>query len=338
MYHPGCWVYVRGAIMSFPVTRMRRLRANPEIRALVRETKVSVDDFIMPLFLVPGTGVRKPISSLEGQFHFSVDTVGEFSRRIYDAGIPAVLLFAIPETKDDTGSSAWNDKGIIQEAVRAIKKASPDLLVITDLCFCEYTSHGHCGILDRNGVLDNDATLDIVVRQTLSHAGAGADIIAPSGMIDGCIRVMRQALDESSFEMLPLMGYSAKFASGFYGPFREAVQSAPSHGDRKSYQMDPGNVLEALREVELDIEEGADMVMVKPALPYLDVLAKVKEHFGMPTAAYNVSGEYAMIKCAAAKGLIDYERVVDETLLSIRRAGADMIITYFALEVAERTC
>ena len=321
--------------MAFPLTRMRRLRMNPEVRSMVRETRVAPEDFIMPLFLVPGRNVKEPISSLDGLFHFSVDIVPEYAKRIQDAGIPAILLFAIPETKDDTGSSAWDDNGIVQQAIRNIKKACPDLLVVTDLCFCEYTAHGHCGIL-KEGMLDNDATLSIIVKQTLSHARAGADIIAPSGMIDGSVRAMRHALDESSFETLPIMGYSAKFASGFYGPFREAVQSAPSHGDRKSYQMDPANAKEALREVQLDIEEGADIVMVKPALPYLDIIAKVKERFEMPTAAYNVSGEYAMIKAAAAKGLIDYERVVDETLLSIKRAGADIIISYFSLEVAEK--
>lgn len=321
--------------MTFPVTRLRRLRSTPELRNFVRETKVNREDFVMPLFLVPGSGVKKAISSLDGQFHFSVDTVTEYAKRIYDAGIVSVLLFAIPESKDDTGSSAWSDKGIVQEAIRRIKKETPNLLVVTDLCFCEYTSHGHCGIL-KDGKLDNDATLDIILKQTLSHAKAGADIIAPSGMIDGCVKVMRQGLDEAGYQTLPIMAYSAKFASGFYGPFREAVQSAPSQGDRKGYQMDPANAREALREVALDIEEGADIVMVKPALPYLDIIAKVKDQFGMPTAAYNVSGEYAMIKAAAARGLIDYERVVDEALISIKRAGADIIISYFALEVAEK--
>jgi len=321
--------------MGFPFTRLRRLRSTPELRNLIRETRVNPEDFVMPLFLVPGSGVKKPITSLDGQFHFSVDTICEYAKRIYDSGITAVLLFAIPEYKDDTGSSAWNEKGIVQEAIRRIKKEVPGLIVITDLCFCEYTSHGHCGIL-KDAKLDNDATLEIIIKQTLSHARAGADMIAPSGMLDGCVGAMRQALDEEGFNMLPIMAYSAKFASGFYGPFRDAVQSAPSEGDRKGYQMDPGNAREALREVALDIEEGADIVMVKPALPYLDVIARVKEEFQMPTAAYNVSGEYAMIKAAAAQNLIDYERVRDETLLSIKRAGADIIISYFALEVAEQ--
>ncbi|NMC63890.1 MAG: porphobilinogen synthase [SAR324 cluster bacterium] len=321
--------------MGFPSTRLRRLRSTPELRNLIRETKINPEDFVMPLFLVPGSDVKKPVTSLDGQFHFSVDRICDYAKRIYDSGITAVLLFAIPEYKDDTGSSAWNEKGIIQEAIRRIKKAVPRLIVITDLCFCEYTSHGHCGIL-KDGKLDNDATLEIIIKQTLSHAQAGADMIAPSGMLDGCVGAMRRALDEEGFNMLPIMAYSAKFASGFYGPFRDAVQSAPSEGDRRGYQMDPGNAREALREVALDIEEGADIVMVKPALPYLDVIARVKDEFQMPTAAYNVSGEYAMIKAAAAHNLIDYERVRDEALLSIKRAGADVIISYFALEVAEQ--
>ena len=321
--------------MKFPRTRLRRLRTSPQLRSMVRETKVSPEDLIMPMFLVPGKNIINPIKSLSGLNHWSVDTAVTHAKDIFDAGIPSTLLFAIPETKDDTGSSAWDDNGIIQQAIRAIKEEVPGLLIITDLCFCEYTSHGHCGIL-KNGILDNDATLDIIVKQTLSHARAGADIIAPSGMIDGAVGAMRQALDESGFNMLPIMAYAAKFASGYYGPFREAVQSAPSEGDRKGYQMDPGNGREAIRETALDIEEGADMVMVKPALPYLDVISEVKRTFSMPTVAYNVSGEYAMIKCAAENNLIDYERVVDETLISIKRAGADMIISYFSLEFAKR--
>jgi len=288
----------------------------------------------MPLFLVPGQKVKSEIPSMPGQYHFSIDTVGEEAQKIYSLGIPAVLLFGIPEEKDESGSHACDEQGIIQKGVAAIKKACPDLVVITDLCFCEYTSHGHCGAII-NSQVDNDLTLQMIVNQTISHANAGADMIAPSGMMDGAVAAMRAGLDQGGFTHLPIMAYSAKFCSAFYGPFREAVQSAPQFGDRRSYQMDPANRLEALREVELDIQEGADIVMVKPALAYLDVISAVKEKFGMPTAAYNVSGEYAMVKAAASKGWIDEQRIVVETLTAIKRAGCDIIITYFAVEFAE---
>lgn len=320
--------------MPFPQNRLRRLRGNSIVRELVRETELKVSDFIAPLFVVPGKQIISQIKSLPGQFRWSVDTGVEHTKKLAAFGVKAVLLFGIPEEKDEIGSGSWKENGIVQTAIRAIKKEVPEVVVITDLCFCEYTSHGHCGIVT-DGKLDNDKTLDSIVKQTLSHAHAGADMIAPSGMIDGSVRVMRQALDESSFKDLPIMSYSAKFASSFYGPFREAVQSAPSFGDRNSYQIDPANIQEALREVESDINEGADIVMVKPALPYLDVIHAVKEKFGVPLAAYNVSGEYAMIKAAAEKGWIDGQRAMEESLLSIKRAGADLIISYFAEEFAQ---
>jgi porphobilinogen synthase len=321
--------------MTFPITRMRRLRGNPLVRRMVRETRLHVSNLIMPLFVVPGSKVRKPIGSMPGQFNLSVDMAVEEAKRIRDLGIPAALLFAIPDFKDETGSAAWQDDGIIQQTIRGIKEQVSDLSVITDLCFCEYTSHGHCGIM-HGEKLDNDATLEIIVKQTLSHARAGADMIAPSGMIDGAVGAIRKGLDQHSFSDVPIMAYSAKFASAFYGPFREAVQSAPQFGDRKSYQMDPANIEEALREVALDIEEGADIVMVKPAMAFLDVLHAVKTRFQMPTAAYNVSGEYAMVKAAAEKGWIDGNRIMLEILNGIRRAGADMIISYFAMDYAKQ--
>ncbi|MGI6524633.1 MAG: porphobilinogen synthase [Bdellovibrionota bacterium] len=320
--------------MAFPTTRLRRLRRSAELRDLVRETNFDVKDLIAPLFVVCGENKKEEISSLPKQYHFSVDTLLEEVSRLKKLGVTACLLFGVPEYKDETGSAACKDDGVVQCAVRAIKKHLPQMLVITDLCFCEYTSHGHCGILCGTE-LDNDRTLEIIAAQALSHARAGADIIAPSGMIDGAVQCIRKALDGAGFQSVAIMSYAAKFSSSFYGPFREAAQSAPSFGDRKGYQMDPANVLEALREVELDILEGADIVMVKPALSYLDVLYRVKERFQVPTAAYQVSGEYAMIKAAAARGWIDEMKIVQETLLSIKRAGADMIITYFAGEVAE---
>lgn len=301
---------------------------------MVRETRLSVDNLMMPLFLVPGKGVKKEIPSLPGLFHLSVDAAVDEAKRLRDLGIKSVLLFAIPEYKDDVGSSGSQKNGIVQKAVRALKEDVPSLCVCTDLCFCEYTSHGHCGIIHENDV-DNDATLKILAEQALSHAEAGADIIAPSGMMDGTITTLRASLDDNKFTQTILMSYAAKFASGFYGPFRDAVQSTPEFGDRRTYQMDSANISEALREVEIDISEGADIVMVKPALAYLDVIYAVKERFHVPTAAYNVSGEYAMVKAAAAKGWIDGTRVMLETLLSLRRAGSDIIITYFAKEYAE---
>ena len=321
--------------MAFPVNRMRRLRKTATLRDLVRETSLSSKDLVAPLFIVPGAGIKREISSLPGQYHLSLDQLANEASKIYDLGIPAVLLFGIPESKDEIGSSACKEDGIIQKSIRELKKQVPELLVISDLCFCEYTSHGHCGVI-KNREVDNDATLKIIVEQTLSHAQAGADIIAPSGMIDGCVGAMRHGLDENQFENVSIMGYSAKFASAFYGPFREAVDSAPEFGDRRSYQMDPCNINEAIREVALDIEEGADIVMVKPAMSFLDVIARVKAEFEYPTACYNVSGEYAMIKAAAAKGWIDEEQVAYESLLSMKRAGADIIISYFAKDIASK--
>lgn len=289
---------------------------------------------IAPLFVVPGEKVKREIGSMPGQYQLSVDTAVAKANQLYELGVKSVILFAIPESKDEIGSSAWNPKGIIPQAIKAMKRELPELQVITDLCFCEYTSHGHCGVM-KDGVLQNDETLGNLVRQSLVHAEAGADMIAPSGMLDGMVRSLRHGLDEGGFTDLPIMSYAAKFASAFYGPFREAVQSAPEYGDRKSYQMDPGNLEEAMREVALDIEEGADIIMVKPAMSFLDVVREVKTRFNMPTAVYNVSGEYAMIKAAAQKGWIDEQRVMLEVLTSMKRAGADIIITYFAEAFAD---
>jgi porphobilinogen synthase len=320
--------------MRFPTYRPRRLRRNENFRRLIRETKLSVDDLIMPLFIVPGTRVTNPISSMPGIAQLSVDRAVEECKAIRDLAIPGVILFGIPDHKDAVGSDAYNDNGIIQQALRAIKEQVPGLLLITDVCFCEYTDHGHCGIIKGQDV-DNDATLEILVKESLSHARAGADMVAPSDMMDGRIGAIRQALDREGFPHIPIMAYSAKFASGFYGPFREAAESTPQFGDRRSYQMDPPNAEEALREVELDIAEGADIVMVKPALPYLDIIRRVKEKFGYPVAAYNVSGEYAMIKAAALNGWLDEQRVMMEALTGIKRAGADIILTYFAKDAAK---
>jgi len=320
--------------MRFPIYRPRRLRRNENFRRLVRETKLSVDDLIMPLFIVPGTRVTNPISSMPGISQLSVDRAVEECKAIRDLGIPGVILFGIPDHKDALGSDAYKEDGIIQRALGALKEQVPGLLLITDVCFCEYTDHGHCGIIKGQDV-DNDATLEILVKESLSHARAGADMVAPSDMMDGRIGAIRQALDGEGFPHVPIMAYSAKFASGFYGPFREAAESTPQFGDRRSYQMDPPNAEEALREVELDIAEGADIVMVKPALPYLDIIRRVKEKFGYPLAAYNVSGEYAMIKAAALNGWLDEERVMMEALTGIKRAGADIILTYFAKEAAK---
>ena len=320
--------------MSFPINRLRRLRRTPSLRRMVRETRVLPSDLISPIFVVPGAGLRRPIASLPGQYQLSVDCAKEEAKGIYGLGIPAVLLFGVPETKDEIGSSAWSEHGVVQRAVSAIKEEVPGLIVITDLCFCEYTSHGHCGLI-RAGDVDNDATLQILAKQSLSHAQAGADIIAPSGMIDGAVMTIRQCLDENGFSQTAVLSYAVKFASSFYGPFREAAQCAPQFGDRKTYQMDPANIEEALREAALDVEEGADMIMIKPALAYLDIIRLVKDEFGLPTAAYNVSGEYAMLKAAAERGWLDASKAMIESLTAIRRAGADMIVTYFAREFAE---
>ena len=319
--------------MSFPIHRPRRLRRNENLRRMTRETHLRVDDLIMPLFIVPGTGVENPIGAMPGIAQLSVDRAAEECQQIRDLGIPGVILFGIPDEKDTVGSDAYNDNGIIQRALRALKEEVPGLTLITDVCLCEYTDHGHCGLIKGNDV-ENDATLELLVKESLSHVRAGADMVAPSDMMDGRVGAIRQALDREGFPHIPIMAYASKFASGFYGPFREAAESTPQFGDRRSYQMDPANGDEALREVALDIEEGADIVMVKPALPYLDIIRRVKEKFGYPLAAYNVSGEYAMLKAAALNGWLDEERVMLESLTSIRRAGADLILTYFAKDAA----
>lgn len=319
--------------MEFPGYRPRRLRKNEPLRRMVRETRLNADNLIMPLFVVPGSRVSNPVASMPGVAQLSIDYLVEECKSIRDLGIPAVILFGIPEAKDSAGTGAYNDNGVVQQAVRTLKKQVPGLVVITDVCLCEYTDHGHCGVVV-DGDVDNDATLDLLVKEALSHAKAGADMVAPSDMMDGRVGVIREALDEEGFDQVPIMAYAAKFASGFYGPFRDAAESTPQFGDRRSYQMDPPNADEALREVRLDIEEGADIVMVKPALPYLDLIWRVKETFGYPLAAYNVSGEYAMIKAAAQKGWLDEERVMMEMLIGIRRAGADLILTYFAKDAA----
>ncbi len=323
---------------GFPTARPRRLRYNPLVRELVRETVVSVNDLILPLFVRPGQGVRQEISSMPGNFQLSPDTLIEEIESARELGIKAFLLFGIPEYKDATGSSALKDEGIVQQSLRGVRKAvGKDVLLLTDECFCEYTDHGHCGILHQKGNqldVDNDATLKILAEQCLSHARAGADVIAPSGMMDGMVGAIRRGLDAAGFDHIPILSYAAKYASGFYGPFREAAESPPQFGDRNTYQMDPANGDEAMKEVALDLEEGADMIMVKPALSYLDIIRRVKEKYRVPVAAYNVSGEFAMVKAAAAKGWIDERRITMEILTSRRRAGADMILTYHARDFA----
>ena len=320
--------------VSFPNTRMRRLRYNPIVRKMVTETTVSVDDLIMPLFVCPGTNVSNPIKSMPGNFQLSVDNIVKECKEIWDLGVKSVLLFGIPEHKDEDGSVACEHNGIVQRALRAIKEAVPGMCLVADVCNCEYTTHGHCGpIVD--GDVENDMTLEILAKQAVSLAEAGADIIAPSDMMDGRIAIIREELDEAGFYKIPIMSYAAKYASGFYGPFRDAAESAPKFGDRSTYQMNPANSDEAVREVMLDIEEGADIVMVKPALSYLDIIHRVKTEFKMPVAAYNVSGEFSMVKAAAANGWIDENRVMMEIMTSIKRAGADIIITYHAKEVAK---
>lgn len=314
---------------NFPAKRLRRLRYNPLVRDMVRETELSKNDFIYPLFVVPGIKVKKPVKSMPGVFQMSIDVVVEECKEVAELGIPAIILFGIPDHKDEVGSGAYDEKGIIQNAVRAIKKEVKNLLVITDVCMCEYTSHGHCGVLNGEEIL-NDQTVELLAKEALTHAQAGADIIAPSDMMDGRVAAIRKILDDNGYQNIPIMSYAAKYSSGYYGPFRDAAESAPAFGDRRSHQMDIANSSEALREVETDIEEGADIVMVKPAGPYLDVIYRVKQKFGMPTAAYQVSGEYAMIKAAGQNGWIDEERVMIESLTAIKRAGADMFLTYFA--------
>jgi len=319
--------------MYFPIYRPRRLRKNETLRRMVRETKLSPDDFIYPLFVTPGRKVRKEISSMPGVAQLSVDLAVEEAREAHRLGIPAVLLFGIPRKKDLRGTEGYARTGIVQQAIRAIKGEIPDLAVITDVCLCEYTSHGHCGLIVK-GEVDNDATLTLLSKMALSHAEAGADMVAPSDMMDGRVKAIRETLDKRGFQHLPIMAYAAKHASGFYGPFREAAESTPQFGDRKSYQMDPANAREAVREAALDVQEGADIIMVKPALPYLDIIRAFREEFDLPVAAYNVSGEYSMIKAACQRGWLEEERVMMEVLTAIKRAGADLIITYFAKDAA----
>ena len=319
--------------MPYPFYRPRRLRKSALLRKMVRETVLRTDDLVLPLFAVHGRGVREPISSMPGQARLSIDELLRECKDAASMGIPAVLLFGLPQEKDPRGSEAYAEDGIIQQAVRAVKETIPDLLVITDVCLCEYTSHGHCGIVE-DGRVRNDPTVDLIARTAVSHAEAGADMVAPSDMMDGRVGAIRESLDEAGYEETPIMAYSAKYASAFYGPFREAAGSTPQFGDRRAYQMDPANGLEAMREVALDVDEGADIVMVKPALPYLDIISRVKSDFGLPVAAYSVSGEYAMIRAAGQLGWLDEARTIMEALTSIRRAGADIIITYFAKDAA----
>ena len=320
--------------MAFPITRLRRLRSNPITRDMMRETTVSAANLIMPLFAVKGENIKNPIPSMPGQYQMSIDLIVEKCKHLNSLGIKSVLLFGIPDHKDETGECAAHDHAIIPETIRAIKAQVPEMYVIADVCNCEYTTHGHCGTLV-NGDVDNDSTLETLAKQCVAFAKAGVDMVAPSDMMDGRVGRIRKALDDNGFTNLPIMAYSAKYASAFYGPFRDAAESAPKFGDRKTYQMDPANSNEAMREIDLDIIEGADIVMVKPALPYLDIVRRAKDTFNMPLCAYNVSGEYSMVKAAAANGWIDEKRIVSEILLSIRRAGADMIITYHAEEAAQ---
>jgi porphobilinogen synthase len=319
--------------MSFPVHRLRRLRKTELLRGLVRETRLSVANFIYPMFVCPGLNIRQEVSSMPGVFQQSADKIVEDCREVELLGIPGVILFGLPETKDARGASSLQKDGVVQRAIEAIRKAKLNLIVITDVCLCEYTDHGHCGVIE-NGEIANDATLEILAEQSLSHARAGADIVAPSDMMDGRVAAIRKKLDENGFQDLPILSYAAKYCSGFYGPFREAADSAPQFGDRRSYQMDPANAREALKEVALDVEEGADMVMIKPALPYLDIITRVRQEFPVPIAAYNVSGEYSMVKAAAQNGWLDEKRAALEILTGIQRAGADIILTYHAKDAA----
>lgn len=319
--------------MLFPDYRPRRLRQSPAFRRMVRETQLEVNDLILPLFAVSGDGVKRPIASLPGQFQMSRDYLVKTARKARELNIPAIILFGIPDSKDALGTQAYAADGVVPEAIKAIKDATPDLAVITDVCLCAYTDHGHCGVVEGQ-CIDNDATLDLLARTAVTYAGAGADMVAPSDMMDGRVAEIRSALDEANLTNIPIMSYAAKYCSAYYGPFREAADSAPQFGDRRTYQMDPANALEALREVSMDVEEGADVVMVKPALPYLDVICRIREEFDLPVAAYNVSGEYAMIKAAEQMGWLDGQQVMLETLMSIKRAGADMILTYFAMDAA----
>jgi len=319
--------------LSFPEHRLRRLRKNPKIREMVKETRLSVYDLIYPIFVRPGDGIKKEIPSMPGNYHFSVDMLLNEVEEVISLDIPAVILFGLPERKDPMGSEGYAEDGIIQTSIKALKRVFPELVVITDVCLCEYTSHGHCGVVE-DGVVNNDETIELLARMALSHAEAGADIVAPSDMMDGRVEAIRSELDGNGFTDVIIMSYAAKYASSFYGPFREAADSAPQFGDRKSYQMDPANALEAIREVEFDIDEGADIVMVKPALGYLDIIYRIKDTFEVPVAAYNVSGEFSMIEAAARNDWIDRERTMMEALTCIRRAGADLILTYFAKDAA----
>jgi porphobilinogen synthase len=319
--------------MFFPQFRARRLRGNETFRKMVRETSISVTDLVYPMFSAFGSGIRKEISSMPGIYQQSIEHIVAEAKEVRDLGIPAVLLFGIPETKDAVGSDAYSDSGIIQETIRAIKKEVPGLSVISDVCMCEYTDHGHCGII-KDGDVDNDSTIELLAREALSHAKAGSDMVAPSDMMDGRVAAIREMLDDHGYDSIPIMSYAVKYASGYYGPFREAAESTPQFGDRRSYQMDPANRLEALREAASDIEEGADIIMVKPGLPYLDIVRDLRNEYNLPLAVYNVSGEYSMVKGAAQRGWIDEERVVMETMIAFKRAGADIIITYHAKDVA----
>ncbi|MCP3950930.1 MAG: porphobilinogen synthase [Desulfobacterales bacterium] len=319
--------------MIFPDYRPRRMRSNENFRRMVRETHLTCDDLILPLFAMGGKNVKNPIESMPGHYQLSIDNLVKVAREARDLRIPAVMLFGIPEKKDALGTAAYAKDGIVQQAVKAVKNSVPDLAVITDVCLCQYTDHGHCGVVEGQ-VVDNDASLDLLARTAVSHARAGADMVAPSDMMDGRVAEIRSSLDENDYDHIPIMAYSAKYCSAYYGPFRQAAHSAPQFGDRRTYQMDPANALEAIREATMDIEEGADIIMVKPALPYLDIICRIREEIDLPVAAYNVSGEYAMIKAAEKMGWIDGNKVMIETLTSIKRAGADMILTYFAVEAA----
>ena len=320
--------------MIFPEYRARRLRASDAFRRMIRETVLTTDDLILPLFAIGGKNVKNPIESMPGHFQLSTDNLKKVAKEAFDLGIPAVMLFGIPDKKDPLGTQAYAKNGIVQQAVKEVKNAAPDLAVITDVCLCQYTDHGHCGMVDKN-IIDNDASLDLLAKIAVSHAKAGADMVAPSDMMDGRVAEIREALDENELSHIPIMSYAVKYCSAYYGPFRAAAHSAPKFGDRRTYQMDPGNALEAIREATMDVEEGADIIMVKPALSYLDIICRVKDEIDLPIAAYNVSGEYAMIKAAEKMGWIDGAKVMMETLTSIKRAGADMILTYSALDAAK---
>ncbi len=324
----------KGIFMLFPDYRPRRLRHSEALRRMIRETSLSVNDLILPLFAIGGRDTRNPISSMPGHFQLSVDNLLKTAKEAYDLGIPAIVLFGVPDKKDSLGTQAYAQDGIVQKATRAVKDKFPELAVITDVCLCQYTDHGHCGVVEGD-TIDNDASLDLIARTALSHAKAGADIVAPSDMMDGRVGEIREILDENNFSRIPIMSYAAKYCSAYYGPFRSAADSAPKFGDRRTYQMDPANALEAIREVTMDVEEGADIIMVKPALAYLDIICRVREEIDLPVAAYNVSGEFSMIKAAEKMGWIDGSKVMMETLTAIKRAGADMILTYFAIEAAQ---